>query len=234
MITKFKSIQTIISGLYRDLGTNTELNESDIIEWAGEALMLIGAYPQFVENISLLEVTNHTAKVPTNFLYLKSVTNSKTGHVLSWNNKSAVTNYNCPECKIPTCCTEDNFYIHDCQLNTSLNCGTLCFTYIGLPVDCDGYPMMPDDVYYDKALKAYCTYMLDKIQFRKGTLPQAIFQFSEKEWLWYVGAAKGSANTLDTNAMERIKNVWVRLIPRQNEFRNNFNNLGKPEQRHLH
>lgn len=211
MVNKFKSIKTVIAGLYRDLGVNTELNESDIFEWCGESLMLIGAYPQFIEQTTILDVTNHTCKLPNNFLYIKAVTNN--GRQLSWNNKSASNSYNCKDCNIPTCCTEDNFYIKECNINTSINCGKLCFTYLGIPVDEEGYPLMPDDVYFDKALKAYCTYMLDKIQFRKGVIPVSVFQFSEKEWLWYVGAAKGSANMPDSGEIQKLARAWISLVP---------------------
>jgi len=232
MINKFKSIKSILAGLYRDLGVNTELNESDLYEWCAEALMLIGSYPQYTEETVMLDVDNHTCGLPNNFLYIKGATVN--GKPLAWNNKSIASNYNCPECKIPTCCTEHNFYIRDCNIYTSLNCGKLCFTYLGIPVDEDGYPLMPDDVYFDKALKSYCTYMLDRIQFRKGTLPQQVFTMSERDWLWYVNSARGSAYMPDTATMNRLKNIWVRLIPQQRAYENNFNSLGQPEQRRIH
>lgn len=232
MVNKFKSIMSIIPGLYRDLGINTEINEGDIIEWCAEGLMLIGSFPQFEECKTIIEVKNHTASLPNNFLYIRNITFD--GKPMHWDNKNMIKLSNDDKCNIPTCCTENNFYIRDCTLYTSLNCGNILIEYLGIPTDEDGYPLMPDDVYFDKALKAYCTFMLDKIQFRKGLLPQQVFQHSEREWLWYVGAAKGSANTPDRNMMERLKNVWVRLIPQQRSFDQNFVNLGKPEQRKLH
>ena len=35
---KLTSIERVISGIYRDLKPVIELNENDMIEWAGEAL----------------------------------------------------------------------------------------------------------------------------------------------------------------------------------------------------
>lgn len=232
MVNKFKSIKSVIAGLYRDLDINTEINENSCIEWINEALMLIGSFPQFEENKIILEVCNHTVDLPKNFLYVRNVTSN--GKPLHWDNKNNIKLSCNTDCNIPTCCTEDNFYIRDCNLFTSIKEGKLLFEYLGIPVDEEGYPLIPDDVYFDKAFKAYCTFMLDKIEFRKGLLPQQVFQFSEREWLFYVGAAKGSANTPDRATMERIKNVWVRLIPQQRAFNQNFVNLGKPEQRRLH
>lgn len=232
MIHKFKSVKSIIAGLYRDLGSNTEINESDVIEWCSEALSLIGSYPQLKEVSLTLTLANHRVSLPCDFVYLKDI--NFQGHPLSWSTKSAVNNYNCPDCDtIPKCCTENNFYIQDGILNSSIKEGDICIVYLGVPVDDEGFPLVPDNVYFDKALKAYVTYMLDKQQFRRGILPEAVFARSERDWLFYVNSARGSANMPDAQKMERLKNTWVRLIPNQNGYASNFQNLESRERRNL-
>jgi len=232
MIVNFKSSKALIAGLYRDLGINTEINESDIIEWLGEALSMIGSYAQNKEISTVLTVTNHTVALPCDFIYPKDITYN--GRPLSWSTKSAANNYKCDTCNtIPTCCTEYNFYISDGCLNTSLESGDLCIVYQAIPIDEDGFPLVPDNVYFDKALKAYVTYMLDKIQFRRGLVPEVVFRMSEKDWYFYVNSARGSAYMPDSSQMERLKNTWVRLIPKQNEYSNGFRNLESRERRNL-
>lgn len=232
MIHKFKSSKSIIAGLYRDLGINTEINEGDVIEWVGEALSLIGSYPQLKEEAKILTVENHTVKLPCDFVYLKDI--NYQGKPLYWSSKSNVTNYNCPDCNvIPTCCTEHNFYIQDGCLNTSLSSGDLCIVYLGIPVDEEGFPLVPDDVYFDKALKAYVIYILDKQQFRRGILPEAVYKESKQDWLFYVNSARGSAYMPDASMMDKIKKIWVRLIPKPHEYSNNFLNLENHEKRNL-
>ena len=232
MIVNFKSSKALIAGLYRDLGNNTEINESDFLEWVGEGLSMIGSYAQNKEVSTILTVANHTVALPCDFIYPKDITHN--GRPLSWSTKSAANNYKCEDCNtIPTCCTDYNFYIADGCLNTSLESGDLCIVYQAVPVDDEGFPLVPDNVYFDKALKAYVTYMLDKIQFRRGLIPEVVFKFSEREWLWYVGSAKGSANMMSTAQMDRIQKIWVRLIPKPHEFSNNFRNLENHERRNL-
>lgn len=232
MIVNFKSSKALIAGLYRDLGINTELDESSIIEWVGEALSMIGSYAQNKEVSTILTVTNHTVTLPCDFIYPKDVTFQ--GKPLSWSTKSAANNYKCEECeKIPKCCTEYNFYISDGCLNTSLESGDLCIVYQAIPVDEEGFPLVPDNVYFDKALKAYVTYMLDKIQFRRGLIPEVVYRESSRDWLFYVNSARGSAYMPDASQMERLKRVWVRLIPKQSEYSNGFRNLESRERRNL-
>lgn len=232
MITKFKSIKSIIAGLYRDLDINTEINEQSVIEWCAEGLNLIGSYSQMSENAKVLVVANHQVQLPCDFVYPKDITHN--GRPMSWATKSAANNYNCPDdVQIPTCCTDNNFYIQDGFINTSLESGNITVVYMAVPVDDEGFPLVPDDVYFDKALKAYVTYMLDRIQFRKGLIPDKVYQESKVEWAWYVNSARGSANMLDTAQMERVKNVWVRLIPKPNEYTNGFRNISFGERRNL-
>ena len=232
MITKFKSFKSIIAGLYRDLGINTEINEQEIGEWIGEALNLIGSYAQLEEVSSIISVANHRVLLPCGFLYPKDITFN--GRPLSWSTKSAANNYQCEDCnKIPTCCTDHNFYISDGYINTSLPQGDLCIVYLSIPVDEEGYPLVPDEVYFDKALKAYCTYMLDRIQFRRGLIPDKVYQESKIDCLFYVNSARGSANMPDSAQMERLKRVWVRLIPKQGEYTNGFRNIESAERRNL-
>lgn len=232
MITRFKSIKSIIAGLYRDLGTNTEINEQDVVEWVAESLSMIGSYAQLEEISTVLNVVNHRVELPCSLVYVKDLTHN--GRPLSWSSKSAANNYNCPECnQLPTCCTDYNFYIQDGILNTSLTEGDLCLVYVGVPVDEEGYPLVPDDVYFDKALKAYVTYMFDKIQFRKGLLPDAVYKESKQDWLFYVNSARGSANMPDTAKLDKLQKIWVRLIPKPHEFNTGFRNLENHERRNL-
>jgi hypothetical protein len=232
MIHNLKSSKSIIARLYRNLGSNKELNESDIIEWVADALNMIGAYPQFKEVSTILTVENHNVKLPCGFVYLKDITFN--GKPLMWSSKSAANNYNCPDCNtIPTCCSEYNFYIQDGCLNTNITEGELCIVYLSVPVDEEGFPLIPDDIYYDKALESYVTYMLDRIEFRGGRIPEAVYKESKQDWLFYVNSARGSAYMPDASKLEQLKNIWVRLIPKQNEYQNSFRNLETRERRNI-
>jgi len=60
MVYKYKSIKEIIDGIYRDYDSPEDLEVWDIIEWCAEALQLIGAGTQYIDEIAQMEVTNHT------------------------------------------------------------------------------------------------------------------------------------------------------------------------------
>lgn len=233
MITKFKSVKSIINKLYRDLGVNVELNEINIIEWCAEAMSMIGAYSQYQNIATKWTVDNYRFKLPCDFVYLVDI--SYGGKPMSYQNKKLINNYLCPDCNtIPNCCTSDTFYIENGFINTTFQDGELCVVYQAVMLDGEGFPMIPDNVYFDKALAAYCTYMLDRIEFRKGKIAEKVYKDSERDWYFYVNSARGAANMPSLHELENLKRLWVRLIPLQNEHNNHYSNINNPERRHIH
>lgn len=245
MISGYISINVVLAKLYRDLGINEEIPFSSLVEWSAEALNLIGAYSQYEETSECLELEAGKAKLPCNFYKLVSI-NYK-GYPMHWATNTNASNYQCDNCQIPVCNTSQcdyTFYLNDSYLITNLLTSNntnivvsapakVCIVYLGMPVDEDGYPMIPDDVYFQKALVAYITYMLDRQEWRKGKIADKVYQESTAEWNFYVTAAKGAANMPNSAQMERLKNVWRRMLPLTNEYDRSFINLGKRERRNI-
>lgn len=239
MITNYTSLRTVIAKLYRDLGLTSEINEAHVVEWIAEALSKIGSFYQYEQIKTCLEIDEDgKAKLPTNFYRIVDI--AYQSKPLSWATNNLINDYGCEGCKIQTCCTAHNFYINDCYIVTDIkptdpdpnDPKLLCISYLGVPVDEDGYPKVPDDVYFHEACAKYVTYMLDYRDWRKGNTPDKIIQKSEQDWLFYVNSARGSANMPSLAQLENLKNVWVRLIPKQNEYKNFFSNNSNQERRY--
>ena len=232
MIYKYKSSKSIIAKLYRDLGSNGEINESDVLEWIGEAMARIGAYSQYLNKSIVLEVTNYRVMLPCDFVYPIDIAHN--GRPLSWKNKPMIANYGCPDCnQIPQCCTDHTFYIQDNWINVSFEEGELCLVYQAVATDDEHFPLVPDNTYFDEALSSYCTFRLDRIDYRQGKIAKDVYMESQRDWLFYVNSARGSANMPDTAKMEQLKNVWLRLMPLTNEYANFFSNTGNRERKYL-
>ena len=230
MIQGKLSVNYIIAKLYRDLGINSEISESDVIEWVGESLLFIGAFDQFETKIEKLTLENYKVKLPCGFYKLYNINYGN--QPIYYSGKSLINNYFCDDCQIQLCTSgncNQTFYLNDSYIVSSLKDQEICIQYMSIPVDENGSPTIPDDVYYMKACTAYVTKMIDYRMWRKGSIPDKVFQHSEKEWDWYCAAAKGAANMPDTQKLENLKNILIRLIPKQNSFSGNFQNLTSPE-----
>jgi hypothetical protein len=84
MIYKTISVKRVIAKVFTDLDLQEgEHRIADMIEWAGEALEKIGAFPSFVnkvtgkDNVPVLEIVNYQAKLPSDFHSLIQVSFSE-------------------------------------------------------------------------------------------------------------------------------------------------------------
>lgn len=62
----FTTIDRILAGLHRDL-RGTDLNESDIIEWTGEALGFLNSYAAQEQAIAFIKIENYEGEIPDGF-----------------------------------------------------------------------------------------------------------------------------------------------------------------------
>lgn len=232
MIENFTSIKFIIEKLYRDLGETRELPFDDIVEWVHEALMFIGAFSQFEKKLTYVDISNYKGALPCDFY--KAIQLSYNGYPIRYSGGSMDNTYHCTDCINLKCACEDYYYMNDSYIVTSFPTGTICLSYLSVPVDADGFPKIPDDVYFTNAVTKYVTYMLDKQQWRRSNLADKIYQESKMEWEWFTQAARSKANMPTLGQLESLKNILVRLKPLQNEYNQFFMNLGKQERRKLH
>lgn len=232
MINGYTSYKTVLAKIYRDLKLTTEVSEETVVEWIAETLDKIGTYNQYVEVKTCIDLIDGKAHLPAGFYKIVDIMFDN--QPISWANNSMYNQYTCEGSKIPHCCTGYNFYINDSYIitdipNTVYNTDgnqAISIIYLSVPVDTEGMPLVPDDVYFIKACVSYVTYMLDYQEWRKGNLPDKVLNKSETDYLWDINAARGSGNMPNAAKLDRLKNIWVRLMPLQNR-----RNLGEPERR---
>lgn len=70
---KYTSIDRVLASIFRDVKPITPLDESDVIEWAGEALDLIGVPSQYQEAVDFAEVSGYKALLPAGLHHLLQV-----------------------------------------------------------------------------------------------------------------------------------------------------------------
>lgn len=213
MSEQLVSIKTVINRVYRRLNINEDLPEDDMIEWIGEALLRIGAFSQFIPKVCQLEVCNGKTELPCDFYKLMEITYNN--YPLSWRGEAFINEFFCDDCKIPMAkyANDEYFMINNSYIYTSFPTGTICISYLAMPTDAEGYPMVPDDEMVLDACAKYIIYQLDYREWRKAAIPDKVFQHSEREWHWGVGAARGSLNMPNMSQMENLRNIMQRLIP---------------------
>jgi hypothetical protein len=135
------------------------------------------------------------------------------------------------EVKNNMCANMLTYTINNQHIFTNFEEGEVELAYKAFPCDCNGYPLIPDNVAYVQAVKYYIAEKVAQKDFIRGQLQQGIFNHIQRERDWYVGKATTQGLMPSLDEMESWKNQMVRLIPAINEHSTGFKFHGdRPKQ----
>lgn len=115
---------------------------------------------------------------------------------------------------------------------TSFKNGTVEMSYKAFPMNDDGYPLVPDDTKYIRAVQSYITMKIDYRLWRQDKISEKVYRDSESQWYFNVNSAKNGMNMPSIDEMESIKHSWMRSIPKINQHAQSFIYQSMPEYRY--
>jgi hypothetical protein len=126
--------------------------------------------------------------------------------------------------------TTDCIYtIRGGYIKTNIETGYILLSYLAIPTDTEGYPLIPDTVSFRDALYWYVNMKLLYPQWKSGQVRDAVYYDARRSWNYYCKQAYGDAMMPDRGQLESIKNSWLRLIPNINEIDTDFSHLGEQQ-----
>ena len=109
---------------------------------------------------------------------------------------------------------------------TSIKEGVIEISYKAILIDDEGFPLIPDNSKFTRALEAYIKLQWFTILFEMGKLQQAVYQNAQQMYAWAVGACESEFQKMSLDKAESFFNSWRSLIPRANEHYTTYNTLG--------
>ena len=238
--TKYVPIDSVLYDLSLTLDFKF-VNEAAVKEWLYRGFRQLGISAKIEPKVKILEVFQHTTKLPADFIYLNQVAhylNDECTNDCSPDyslaqfspmklSSSSFATALCADPSItfcPTCLHEFNIS-SDLTLTTTLPVGLIAVSYLGYPVDEAGLILIPDDETVKEALLHYTLYRywMSKYQVKEEGADQRL-QFHLSMWNTLSKKAY-NLNLPDISTLENIKNIRNNLVPKQNEFLNFFTNL---------
>lgn len=116
---------------------------------------------------------------------------------------------------------------------TSMKNGTIEIAYRALAVDSEGYPMIPDNSSFIRALELYIKKQAFTILFDMGKITPQVYNQVCQDYAWAVGVAQSDMVRPSIDEMQSITNSLNTLIPRVTEHRRGFINDGTQEKLRL-
>lgn len=223
MVENYTTVKSVISKVYRDLNLKDEDRLYDMVEWIAEALEQIGAYMQYVHKTQTLEVEGFRAALPCDFHKVVAIEHNGealrylSGDYDSYYHQNDSKNLRTGNYSGSSVSGNYGYNINSAFINTNFEKGDIILAYIGVPVDSEGFPLVPDNVSYREAL---FWYILMKL-FLGGYIhpnPQLFnYATAEQRWHHYCSQARGKANMPNGDMYTSIKNQWNRLKPVMND-----------------
>jgi hypothetical protein len=150
------SAQDLLAKIYSDLGIVNKAREGDIIEWLYECLSIAGISMNLEEKEPIdITITDHKGKLPCNILDVVGIqfkgtflrSSKSIGHS---NLDKASGNKN----------VGLTYSINYPYLNLDLKEGNVTLFYTGFKEDEDGFPLLPEYIYFTEGCVFYVLYKL--------------------------------------------------------------------------
>lgn len=218
MVTNYQhvNIREILSRLLRH-PLLQDLNLETAIQYVVDFFGIMGLPTTYIDKIEDVEIDNFRGTLPTDLISVNQVLYKDTclKHMTDNFNGGPTSNY--------TFKTQGNI------IYTSFKKGTIKVSYKAMSVDEEGYPLLPDEPTFLRALELYIKKQWFTILFDMGKINPAVLQNTQQEYAFAAGACNNTFVIPSVSEMESIKNMWNQLIPRFNEFKSGFKFQGNQE-----
>jgi hypothetical protein len=111
---------------------------------------------------------------------------------------------------------------------TSYREGFLNVRYLAFPVNCDGYPLVPDTVSFKDALFWKVAYHLAMRGYKFPNQEMRSLTFCKRKWDFYCVQARADANAPDLEKLNQLGNIFNSLIPYMHQHEADYRRVGRP------
>lgn len=119
-------------------------------------------------------------------------------------------------------CMDLTYKIQGNIIYTSVENCVVELSYKAMPIDEEGFPLIPDNSKFSRALEAYIKKQWFTILFDMGKLQGAILQNAQQEYAWAVGACESDSHNFTMDKAEAFFNSWRSLLIKTREHSRGF------------
>jgi hypothetical protein len=208
-----------------------------ILDYTVDFLQIVGVPSLFEEKTALLHVENYRCMLPCDYVSMIQVRTAKKVDGIEPDHRSHISyrystdsfHMSNEKPDVGRYGTDLTYKIQGSVIYTSTKDTDIEIAYNAIATDDEGYPLLPDNPSFLRALEAYIKKQQFTILFDLGKLQPAILQNAQQEYAFYVGQCQTDMIMPSIDQMESLTNLWTALIARANEHSKGFINSGSKE-----
>lgn len=208
-----------------------------ILEYTLDFIQIVGCPSLFEEKTTVIKIEDWRGVLPCDYVSMIQVRTAKKVDGMEPNHRSHISyrystdSFHMSKEKpdVGRYGTDLTYKIQGCVIYTSTKDTDIEIAYNAIATDGEGYPLLPDNPSFLRALEAYIKKQQFTILFDLGKLQPAILQNAQQEYAFYVGQCQTDMIMPSIDQMESLTNLWTSLIARANEHSKGFINSGSKE-----
>ena len=211
MVEQYLNIKKILDSCLRH-PLMQDLSLETAVDYTIDFLRIVGMPRMFTEKVVSITVDKYRALLPCDY-YQTIQVRIPGGHALVYSTDSFhMSNKG----------NSSTYKIQGNIIYTSIESGELELAYLAISTDEDGYPLLPDNSSFTRALELYIKKQWFTILFDLGKITSAVLQNTQQEYAWAVGDCQSEFNRMSIDQMEAFSNSWRTMILRDHQHSSGF------------
>lgn len=211
MAEQYLSIKKILDSCLRH-PLMQDLSLETAVDYTIDFMRIVGMPRMFTEKVVRIPIDKYRALLPCDY-YQTIQVRIPGGHALVYSTDSFhMSNKG----------NSSTYKIQGNIIYTSIESGELELAYLAISTDADGYPLLPDNSSFTRALELYIKKQWFTILFDLGKITSAVLQNTQQEYAWAVGDCQSEFNRMSIDQMEAFSNSWRTMILRDHQHSSGF------------
>lgn len=188
-----------------------------LIDYSVDFMRLVGVPNMFADKVALLQVVEYRTILPTDYYQINQIRSQE--------NNNIVYRYSNDSFHMSSTDTMSPDYTYKIQGNyiyTNNQTGVIEVSYQAFALDDEGYPLIPDNSSFSRALMAYIKKQEFTILFDMGKIQNGILSHIEQEYAFAVADCASEFNRLTIDKAESFYNSWSNLLPNRHAHSTGF------------
>ena len=214
-----------------------DISFETILDYTLDFIQIVGCPQFFEEKTAILEVNKYRALLPCDFVSMIQVrVNDPRYNNIHDSYRYSTDSFHFSETKntVGINGTDLNYKIQGDIIYTSTENINIEIAYNAIAVDKDGFPLLPDNSSFLRALELYIKKQWFTILFDLGRINANILNQTLQDYSWAVGDCQVEFTRLSLDKAESLFNSWNALIIRAREHNKGFLNNGTKEFKKVH